>query len=87
MTTGKQYKIETLEDIVQLDWRQREAFMHDLWHWLNVQDNIKAFNDELGQYGAKISSSGMVWCDDGVKGLSGLVINNEVHKFSDKEGI
>lgn len=67
----RQYKIETLEDIIQLDSRQRIAFIKDLIEWLKFMDGVT----ETSSLGVKVKSKGMIWKDDGIVGLSGINVD------------
>lgn len=64
----REYTIKTLEDILQLDERQREAFIVDLREWLKFMDNIP----DMSGIGIKLESQGMVWIDDNAVGLTGV---------------
>ena len=70
--TVQEYEIITLNDIVQLDSRQRIQFMKDLAAWLEYQDKINVLSST---FGVEIESRGMVWRDDSVTGATGLSVN------------
>ena len=60
-----EYVIERLEDVIQLDLRQRKQFLLDFAEWLN-------YIDEFAELGVTMSSKVMVWKDDGITGLTGI---------------
>lgn len=64
----REYRIKTLEDILQLDERQREAFIVDLLEWLKIMDNMP----DMSGIGIKLQSQGMIWKDDDIVGLTGV---------------
>lgn len=70
----QEYEIKTLNDIVQLDSRQRVQFLKDLVVWLEYQDKCAILSKELG---VEITTEGMIWRDDDITGASGLIVNGE----------
>lgn len=62
----REYTIKTLEDILQLDERQREAFIVDLREWLKFMDSLP----NMSGVGINLESQGMIWKDDGIVGIS-----------------
>lgn len=67
-----EYAIERLEDVIQLDQRQRKQFLLDFAEWLNYMDTARSLVDEFSELGVTVSSKGMVWKDDGITGLTGV---------------
>lgn len=69
MSEVRQYHIRTLEDILQLDERQREDFIKDLSEWMKFRDD---FGDSF--MGLPFKGLGMVWNDDSTVGCVGVQI-------------
>lgn len=73
----KEYRIKTLEDILQLDDRQRNYFIEDLRDWLKLMDNFK----DISFDGIAMVGDGMIWIDDGDTGFKGVRITIDIdHK-------
>lgn len=75
----KEYRIKTLEDILQLDERQRNDFMEDLREWLKFMDHFKDFSSD----GIAILGDGMFWIDDGDTGLKGVRVTFDIDRKGD----
>ena len=59
---SRQYKIRTIQDIVDLTPDQREGFLVDLRAWLVLLDAVR---DEPAPEGKILDTGTMLWTDDG----------------------
>lgn len=78
----REYRIKTLEDILQLDDRQRNDFIEDLREWLKIMDHFK----DISSDGSVTLDNGMFWIDDGKTGLKGVRVTFDIdHKGDTNE--
>ncbi len=76
MSNFKEYRIETLRDILQIPIEKVPAFLIDLESWIKLAKNTgpmeKAIENLIGGPGIAFGTSSFTWVDDGVQGASGI---------------
>ena len=82
MSEHKRYEIKHVRDMLAIPADKQAAFMADLADWLTVSrkaiPELLAAAEEEGLNLGENPCAGMVWIDDGQRGLSGVILEMEI---------